>query len=162
MSAVDRLVPSTGSPKRCPHGHLLRPERTLVRASMLLRAAHRLAMSLWRSHSRSPTRRGLPIAPENVGLRHDSPPAPTAAPATRAPCKCCSGTRRSPPPNGIARWTIPKSVRRWWQRYERRPAPSRQHRRRRAAAAASLGVVHAWRRAAPSRLCATVWRPCNG
>jgi site-specific recombinase XerD len=37
---------------------------------MLLRAAHVLAMSLWRSCSRASARRGVPIAPENVGLRH--------------------------------------------------------------------------------------------
>jgi site-specific recombinase XerD len=37
---------------------------------MLLREPHCLAMSLWRSYSRASARRGLPIAPENVGLRH--------------------------------------------------------------------------------------------
>lgn len=124
-------------------------------------------MSLWRSYSWASARRGLPIAPRErrtdaiarlgVGRAYRGTP-------TYAPCKSSSGMHRSPPPNGIARWTIPKSVRRWWRRYMSAVLRLVDN----TGGGGELSPLEAWELfmrgagRAERTVRDGVWRPCNG
>jgi len=69
MSTVGQLVPSIGAPKRCPQGHPLRPDRTLVRAIACSCGSH----TAWRCHCGAvihgpPLDEACRLRPENAGL----------------------------------------------------------------------------------------------